>query len=74
MPLPKAARSRSSRRQWTPREFESEWSRPILFYPDGTTSDAFVVVANENERGIQVNLRGMTGTATLSDIIDLKGE
>lgn len=55
-------------------EFESEWSRPILFYPDGTTSDAFVVVANENERGIQVNLRGMTGTATLSDIIDLKGE
>jgi prepilin-type N-terminal cleavage/methylation domain-containing protein len=55
-------------------QFESEWSRPILFYPDGTTSDAFVVVANENERGIQVNLRGMTGTATLSEVMDLKGE
>ena len=53
-------------------QFESEWSRPILFYPDGTTSDAFVVVANENKVGIQVNLRGMTGTATLSEVMKLE--
>jgi prepilin-type N-terminal cleavage/methylation domain-containing protein len=55
-------------------QFESEWSRPILFYPDGTTSDAFIVVANENKVGIKVELRGMTGTATLGDVMDLEGD
>ena len=55
-------------------QFESEWSRPILFYPDGTTSDAFVVVANENKVGIKVELRGMTGTATLGDVMDVEGD
>jgi hypothetical protein len=55
-------------------QFESEWSRPILFYPDGTASDAFVVVANENKVGIKVELRGMTGTATLGDVMDVEGD
>jgi prepilin-type N-terminal cleavage/methylation domain-containing protein len=55
-------------------QFESEWSRPILFYPDGTTSDAFVVVANENKVGIKIELRGMTGTATLGDVMDVEGD
>lgn len=55
-------------------QFESEWSRPILFYPDGTTSDAFVVVANENKVGLKIDLRGMTGTAVVGDVIALEGE
>ena len=70
-----AAESRSTAIEQTAMDatqFESEWSRPILFYPDGTTSDAFVVVANENKVGIQVNLRGMTGTATLSEVMKLE--
>jgi type II secretory pathway pseudopilin PulG len=48
--------------------FEASWSQPILFYPDGSTSDAYVVVANEREVGIRVELRGMTGTASLGEI------
>jgi prepilin-type N-terminal cleavage/methylation domain-containing protein len=53
-------------------QFESEWSRPILFYPDGSTSDAFVVIANENKVGVKVMLRGMTGTSTVGEIMDLE--
>ena len=53
-------------------QFESEWSRPVLFYPDGSTSDAFVVIANENKVGLKVTLRGMTGTSTLGEIMDLE--
>ena len=52
--------------------FEGDWSQPILFYPDGSSSDAYVVVVNEREVGIRVNLRGMTGAATLGDIMDVK--
>jgi len=50
----------------------NEWSRPIMFYPDGATSDAFVIVASPREVGIRVDLRGMTGTATMSEISALK--
>jgi type II secretion system protein H len=53
--------------------FESEWSAPILFYPDGSTSDAYVVIGNEREVGIRVDLRGMTGAAKVSDITALEG-
>lgn len=45
-----------------------EWSRPILFYPDGSTSDAFVVVGSPQQRGIRIDLRGLTGTAKVSEI------
>jgi type II secretion system protein H len=53
-------------------KFEADWSQPILFYPDGSTSDAWVIVANEREVGIRVDLRGMTGTATLGEISDVE--
>jgi prepilin-type N-terminal cleavage/methylation domain-containing protein len=49
-------------------ERQVQWSRPILFYPDGSTSDAFVVVANPQQVGIRISLRGLTGTATVSEI------
>lgn len=41
------------------------WSTPILFYPDGTTSTAQVLLTNEHGRQIVVQLRGLTGVATL---------
>ena len=50
---------------------EAQWSRPIMFYPDGATSDAFVIVASPRAVGIRVDLRGMTGTATVGDISSL---
>ena len=53
--------------------FEGDWSQPILFYPDGSSSDAFVIVVHEErEAGIRVDLRGMTGAATLGEIEDMQ--
>ena len=44
------------------------WSRPILFYPDGTTSDATVVVANADKETVRVTLRGLTGISRAGDV------
>lgn len=41
------------------------WSTPILFYPDGTTSTASVLLTNEHGMKIIVQLRGLTGVAAL---------
>jgi hypothetical protein len=53
-------------------QFSGEWSRPILFYPDGSTSDAFVLIGNERKVGIRIELRGMTGAAKVSDVVALE--
>jgi prepilin-type N-terminal cleavage/methylation domain-containing protein len=47
------------------------WSGPILFYPDGTSSDAHVVVGNERQVGLRLDLRGMTSVVTLGEIAQL---
>ncbi|MEZ5942377.1 MAG: prepilin-type N-terminal cleavage/methylation domain-containing protein [Planctomycetaceae bacterium] len=39
------------------------WSSPILFYPDGTTDDAGLSVLDEDQRTINITLRGLTGVA-----------
>lgn len=44
-------------------------SPQIFFYPDGTTSTAQVLIANENERYLKVELRGLTGVARMGDVI-----
>ena len=44
------------------------WSSPVFFYPDGTTSTAAVLLRNESGRCIEVRLRGLTGTGTLTGI------
>lgn len=43
-------------------------SRPILFYPDGTTSDARVVLKSEDGSLKMVKLRGLTGVAKIADV------
>lgn len=45
-----------------------DWSKPILFYPDGVSSDAWLVVADEHQSAIRVELRGLTGLAVLGGI------
>src|SRR6185436_11898699 len=45
-----------------------EWSKTILFYPDGVSSDAWLVVADEHQSAIRVELRGLTGLAVLGDL------
>jgi type II secretory pathway pseudopilin PulG len=49
-------------------EGDGQWGSPILFYPDGSASDAFVVVANDAQQSIRIELRGLTGLATVGDI------
>ncbi len=40
---------------------------PILFFPDGTTSTATLVLENQYQRRIELSLRGLTGVITVSD-------
>ena len=47
-----------------------EEAPPILFYPDGTTSEAKLVLAKEQgEPYVVVSLRSLTGIATVSDLV-----
>lgn len=43
--------------------------RPILFYPDGTSQDAVVVLQSKNEMQIHLELRGLTGVASRSRLL-----
>ena len=45
-----------------------QWSQPILFYPDGTTSTAAVTIADERFGKVIVKLRGITGDASVTEV------
>ena len=45
------------------------FGQPILFYPDGTTSTAAVVLTHPVHGRMTVKLRGITGDVTLSDLV-----
>jgi len=47
---------------------DGPWSTPILFRPDGTTSDASVLLVNEPGQTIRVTLRGLTGISVASEV------
>jgi prepilin-type N-terminal cleavage/methylation domain-containing protein len=47
---------------------DGPWSNPILFYPDGTTSDASVLLSNSRQTTIRVTLRGLTGISNTTDL------
>ena len=44
------------------------WSTPILFYADGSTSDAVVQLANEEQVTLRVTLRGLTGISRAGEL------
>ncbi|HTQ38114.1 MAG TPA: prepilin-type N-terminal cleavage/methylation domain-containing protein [Pirellulales bacterium] len=46
----------------------SDNAPPVLFYPDGTASEAVVTISNQYGRNISISLRGLTGVARMSDI------
>ena len=48
--------------------FEANWSGPILFYPDGTSSTAVLRLKNQHDRCIDVSLRGLTGTSNVGEV------
>jgi len=43
--------------------------RPVLFYPDGSTSDARLILGNTQERFMVIDLRGLTGVTQSSDVL-----
>lgn len=47
---------------------EGPWSSPILFHPDGTTSDASLVLSNARQQTIRVTLRGLTGISNATEV------
>jgi prepilin-type N-terminal cleavage/methylation domain-containing protein len=44
------------------------WSMPILFFADGTSSDATVLLANDDQQTLRVTLRGLTGLSSTGEI------
>lgn len=47
---------------------EETWSEPILFFPDGTTSTARLILQNRHNRCIELNLRGLTGVVKVGEV------
>ncbi len=47
---------------------DADWSAPIVFFPNGRTSDAQLTLHNEDGHRIVVTLRGLTGSATVGDV------
>jgi Tfp pilus assembly protein FimT len=52
----------------------SGWSEPIFFYPDGTTSNAQLLLKNKQGRMVELFLRGLTGIVTVSDVTAAGGQ
>ncbi len=48
-------------------EDAAEWSTPILFYPNGRTSDATIRLKGKKDVEIAVALRGLTGIPTIGE-------
>jgi len=44
-------------------------STAILFFPDGTSSDASVVIANDRRQYVRLMLRGLTGVGRASNVL-----
>ena len=45
------------------------WSRPVLFYPDGTTSTALIGLSHPTMGRVVVKIRGITGETTVSEVL-----
>lgn len=48
-----------------------EWSEPVMFYPDGTTSNAVVSVTLPNLGQVLVKIRGLTGDSDVGEVVPL---
>src|SRR5262245_16225205 len=49
-----------------------QWGPPILFYPDGSSSDAYVIVSNDQQEAVRIDLRGLTGLASVGEMTVLE--
>ena len=41
---------------------------PVLFYPDGSSQDAVLILRNEKENEVKLTLRGLTGQASVRPV------
>ena len=48
---------------------QASLSAPILFFPDGTASEASVLLTNGKKQFVRVTLRGLTGVGRASEIL-----
>lgn len=46
----------------------NDWSDPIYFYADGSTSDARLLLAADRHSAMRLLLRGITGSVTVDDV------
>jgi Tfp pilus assembly protein FimT len=44
------------------------WSSPIMFYPDGTSTDARITLQGNNGRYVAIQVRGLTGTVRTGEV------
>ncbi len=49
------------------------WSEPIFFYPDGTTSTARLLLRNKEGLTIELALRGLTGIVRVGEVTTAQG-
>ncbi|MGI9430324.1 MAG: hypothetical protein ACR2NM_16805 [Bythopirellula sp.] len=47
----------------------TEWSAPILFFPDGTTSESSLLLKNSKNLYCRATLRSLTGVGRASDLL-----
>ncbi|MGO9108285.1 MAG: Tfp pilus assembly protein FimT/FimU [Thermoguttaceae bacterium] len=53
-----------------PAENTGDWSDPIYFYADGSTSDARLLLAADRHSAMRLLLRGITGSVTVDDNVN----
>jgi prepilin-type N-terminal cleavage/methylation domain-containing protein len=46
----------------------AQTNAPIFFYPDGTTSTARLIIANQRDRFVTLTMRGLTGVVEVSGL------
>jgi type II secretory pathway pseudopilin PulG len=63
-----SARLATDAQSGAPTPSTGDWSAPILFYPDGATADAVVLLANSRGLKLRVTLRGLTGVSRVSEV------
>jgi type II secretory pathway pseudopilin PulG len=68
-------RSEAVLEEWVSISGESAlaWSNPIIFFPEGTATDAELTLGNDQGRQISVFLRGITGTVQVGTIVRTEG-
>jgi type II secretory pathway pseudopilin PulG len=50
-----------------PAQNGGDWSEPIYFYADGSTSDARLLLASDRHSAMRLLLRGVTGSVSVDD-------